>query len=32
MAESLSDDKAPRRGESVNVVRYGVPSSTTTQK
>src|ERR1700731_1645590 len=33
MAESISDDQAPRRrGESINVVRYGVPSSTTTQK
>ena len=27
-----TDDQAPKRGESVNVVRYGVPSSTTTQK
>jgi pilus assembly protein CpaB len=27
-----SEDQAPRRGDSVNVVRYGVPSSTTTQK
>src|SRR6202011_5401714 len=27
MAESISDDQAPRRrGESINVVRYGVPS------
>jgi len=32
MVELKTDDKAPKRGESVNVVRYGVPSSTTTQK
>ena len=32
MVENRSDDQAPRRGDSVNVVRYGVPSSTTTQK
>jgi pilus assembly protein CpaB len=32
MVENRSDDQAPKRGESVNVVRYGVPSSTTTQK
>jgi Flp pilus assembly protein CpaB len=33
MAGNISDDQAPkRRGESINVVRYGVPSSTTTQK
>ncbi len=25
-------DQSPKRGDSVNVVRYGVPSSTTTQK
>jgi pilus assembly protein CpaB len=30
--ENATDDEAPKRGESVNVVRYGVPSSTTTQK
>ena len=27
-----SDDRGPRRSDSVNVVRYGVPSATTTQK
>ena len=32
MVENRSDDQALRRGESVNVVRYGVPSSITTQK
>ena len=33
MAENISDDQAPkRRGESINLVRYGVPTSTTTQK
>jgi pilus assembly protein CpaB len=32
MVELKTDDKAPKRGESVNVVRYGIPSSTTTQK
>jgi pilus assembly protein CpaB len=32
MVENRSDDSSLRRGESVNVVRYGVPSSTTTQK
>jgi pilus assembly protein CpaB len=32
MVENTSDDQAPKRGESVNVVRYGIPSSTTTQK
>ncbi|QPF81737.1 Flp pilus assembly protein CpaB [Bradyrhizobium genosp. L] len=26
------DDQAPKRGESIRVVRYGVPSSQTTQK
>src|SRR5664279_5688301 len=31
-AETRSDDQAPKRGESVNVVRYGVSSPTTTQK
>jgi pilus assembly protein CpaB len=31
-AETRSDDQAPKRGESVNVVRYGMSSSTTTQK
>src|ERR1700694_1117680 len=30
--ETRSDDQAPKQGGSVNVVRYGVPSATTTQK
>jgi pilus assembly protein CpaB len=32
MVENGSDDQAPKRGDSVNVVRYGVSSPTTTQK
>jgi pilus assembly protein CpaB len=32
MVENKSDDQAPKRGESINVVRYGILSSTTTQK
>jgi pilus assembly protein CpaB len=32
MVENTNDDQASSRGETVNVVRYGVPSSTTTQK
>ena len=32
MVENKSDDQPPKRGESVNVVRYGVHSSMTTQK
>jgi pilus assembly protein CpaB len=32
MVENKSDDQPPKRGESVNVVRYGIPSSTATQK
>jgi len=32
MVENRTDDQAPKRGESVNVVRYGIQSSTTTQK
>jgi pilus assembly protein CpaB len=33
MAENKSEaDQSPKRGETVNVVRYGVQSSTTTQK
>ena len=32
MVENNSENQAPKRGESVNMVRYGVPSSTTTQK
>jgi len=30
--ENRSDDQAPKRGDSINVVRYGVSSPTTTQK
>ena len=30
--EIKTDDRAPRRGESVNVVRFGINSPTTTQK
>jgi hypothetical protein len=29
---SRSEDQAPKRGASVNVVRYGVASQMTTQK
>jgi hypothetical protein len=32
MVENRTDDQAAKRGEIVNVVRYGIPSSTTTQK
>jgi len=32
MADNRTEDQAPKRGESVNVVRYGIQSSTTTQK
>src|ERR1700674_4989424 len=32
VVDTRSDDQASKRGDSVNVVRYGVPSSTTTQK
>jgi pilus assembly protein CpaB len=32
MVENRTDDQALKRGESINVVRYGIPSSTTTQK
>jgi pilus assembly protein CpaB len=32
MVENNSENQPPKRGESVNMVRYGVPSSTTTQK
>jgi pilus assembly protein CpaB len=32
MVENRTDDQATRRGETINVVRYGVSSSTTTQK
>jgi pilus assembly protein CpaB len=32
MVENRTDDQTRKRGDSVNVVRYGVQSSTTTQK
>ena len=32
MVENGADDRALKRGESINVVRYGVSSATTTQK
>src|SRR3954462_915934 len=32
VVENRTDDEAPKRGESIEVVRYGIPSSTTTQK
>ena len=32
MVENRTDDQALKRGESISVVRYGVPGSTTTQK
>src|SRR5215213_9347356 len=32
MVENRSDEQAPKRGGSIDVVRYGIPSSTTTQK
>ena len=32
MVENQTDDQARKRGESINVVRYGVPSPTTIQK
>ena len=32
MVENRSDDQTPKRRDSINVVRYGVSSSTTTQK
>jgi pilus assembly protein CpaB len=32
MVENKIDDSAPKRGETISVVRYGVASSTTTQK
>jgi pilus assembly protein CpaB len=31
-AENETGDRALRRGESINVVRYGVLNATTTQK
>jgi pilus assembly protein CpaB len=32
VADNASQDRPLKRGQSINVVRYGVPSSTTTQK
>jgi pilus assembly protein CpaB len=32
MAENSEEDAAPKRGASINIVRYGVQNSTTTQK
>jgi pilus assembly protein CpaB len=32
MVENRSDDRTSKRGDSVNMVRYGVPSSATIQK
>jgi pilus assembly protein CpaB len=32
VVENTSDDPAPKRGDSINTVRYGVPSTTTVQK
>jgi hypothetical protein len=32
MVENRTDNEVPSRGETVNVVRYGIPSATTTQK
>jgi pilus assembly protein CpaB len=32
MAENSEEDAAPKRGASINIVRFGVQSSTTTQK
>ena len=32
MIDTRSDDQAPKRGDSINVVRYGISSPTTTQK
>ena len=32
IVESNADDQAPRRGNSINVVRYGISTATTTQK
>ena len=29
---STTDDQNPKRGSSVNIIRYGVPTQTTTQK
>jgi pilus assembly protein CpaB len=32
MVENRTDDQASKRGDRVNVVRYGIPSSATIQK
>jgi pilus assembly protein CpaB len=32
MVENRTEDQAPKRGDSINVVRYGISSPTTTQK
>jgi pilus assembly protein CpaB len=32
MVENRSDDQALKRGDSINVIRYGISSPTTTQK
>src|ERR1700675_3970787 len=32
VVENRTDDQAPKRGETINVVRYGIQNSTTTQK
>ena len=32
MVEDTTEDQSRKRGETINVVRYGVPSSSTTQK
>jgi pilus assembly protein CpaB len=32
VVENRTDDQAPRHSDSVNVVRYGVSTQTTTQK
>ena len=32
MVEVRTDDEGPKRGDTINVVRYGVSSQTTTQK
>src|SRR3981189_186385 len=32
MVENRSDDQGPKRGNSINVVRYGIPSQATTQE
>src|SRR3984893_5798494 len=32
VVENRTDDQAPKRGQTINVVRYGIQSSTTTQK